>query len=160
MPEATQKPQAAAGAAAGPGFKDPYAAFNFKVVIQGVTEGHFIGLEGFGGSLESHEYREGGDGKIVHHLAGRVKYRPVTLHYGLTASKELWQWFESAMKCNVQRRNVSIVVLGPDGVTEAVRYNLINAWPTSFSGAPLDALGSETAVEHCTLVYETVERGA
>lgn len=156
MPEPTQKPKAQP--AAGAGFKDPYGAFNFKIVIGGVTAGHFTGFEGLGGSVESHEYREGGDGPLVHNLAGRVKYRPVTLHYGLTASKELWLWFESAMKGDVQRRNVSIVVLAPDGTTEAVRYNLVNAWPASFSGAPLDALGSETAVEHCTLVYETFER--
>ena len=158
MPEPAAPQPPAQPAAAGPGFKDPYGAFNFKLVIQGVTQGHFIGLEGLGASVESHEYREGGDGPVVHHLAGRVKYQPVTLHYGLTASKELWQWFESALKGDVQRRNVSIVVLGPDGITEAVRYNLDKAWPTSWSGSTLDALRGDTAVEHCTLRYERIER--
>ena len=156
MPEATQQPPAQAAAA--PGFKDPFGAFNFKLVIQGVTQGHFIGVEGLGGSVESHEYREGGDGPVVHHLAGRVKYRPVTLHYGVTTSKELWTWFESALKGDVQRRNISIVVLQPDGIGEAVRYNLDKAWPTSWSGATLDALEGRTAVEHCTFVYESFSR--
>ena len=58
----------------------------------------------------------------------------------------------------VQRRNVSIVVLAQDGVTEAVRFNLLNAWPSAWSGAPLDALSNEAAIEELTLVYETLER--
>jgi phage tail-like protein len=159
MPEATQKPPAPAGAAAAAGaFKDPYGSYNFKLVIQGVTEGHFTRCTGLGVKVEAIKYREGGTGQVVHRLPGRVEYADVTLFYGLTASKDLWLWLESAMKGTVQRRNVSIVVLAQDGVTEAVRFNLLNAWPSSWVGAPLDALSNEAAIEEMTLVYETLER--
>jgi phage tail-like protein len=95
---------------------------------------------------------------VTHKLPGRVDYTDVTLYYGLTASKDLWLWLESAMKGAVQRRNVSIVVLAQDGVTEAVRFNLLGAWPSAWSGAPLNALANETAIEELTLSYETLER--
>jgi phage tail-like protein len=150
-------PQAAPSASPG-GFKDPYGNYNFKLVIQGVTEGHFTQCTGLGASVEAIRYREGGSSQIVHRLPGRVEYPDVTLRYGLTASRDLWLWLESAMKGTVQRRNVSIIVLAQDGVTEAVRFNLVNAWPRAWSGAPLDALGNETAIEELTLVYETLER--
>jgi phage tail-like protein len=156
MPEATQpKPQAQPAAA---GFKDPYGAFNFKVVIQGVGEAGFTRCSPLGAERKAVEYRQGGDHQVVHQLPGRVKYPSVTLYYGLTASKELWLWVDLAMKGTPKRLNVSIVVLAQDGSTEAVRFNLNNAWPTSWSGAPLDALGNETAIEQLTLVYETLER--
>lgn len=158
MPEATQQPKAPAGAAAAGAFKDPYGSYNFKLVIQGVTEGHFTRCTGLGVRVEAIKYREGGTGQVVHRLPGRVEYADVTLYYGLTASKDLWLWLESAMKGTVQRRNVSIVVLAQDGVTEAVRFNLLNAWPSSWVGAPLDALSNEAAIEELTLVYETLER--
>ena len=159
MPEATQTPPAKAGAAyAAATFKDPYGSYNFKLVIQGVTEGHFTRCTGLGVKVEAIKYREGGTGQVVHRLPGRVEYADVTLHYGLTSSKELWLWLESAMKGTVQRRNVSVVVLSQDGVTEAVRFNLLNAWPASWVGAPLDALSNEAAIEQLTLVYETLER--
>lgn len=158
MPEATQKPPAQAAGAGPAGFKDPYGAYNFKLVIQGVTEGHFTRCTGLGVRVEAIKYREGGTSQVVHRLPGRVEYPDVTLYYGLTNSKELWLWLESAMKGTVQRRNVSIVVLAPDGVTEAVRFNLINAWPSVWMGAPLDALSNEAAIEELTLVYETLER--
>jgi phage tail-like protein len=139
-------------------FKDPYAAYNFKLVIQGVTEGHFTRCTGLGIRIEPIEYREGGDGQVVHHIRGQLTYDPVTLFFGLTTSKELWLWLDAAVKGEVQRRHVSIVVLAQDGKTEAVRFNLLNAWPASWSGAPLDALGNEVAIEQLTLVYETLER--
>jgi len=159
MPDATQKPPAQAAAAAPAAtFKDPYGAYNFKLVIQGVTEGHFTRCTGLGVKVEAIKYREGGTAQVVHRLPGRVEYADVTLFYGLTASKDLWLWLESAMKGTVQRRNVSIVVLANDGTTEAVRFNLLNAWPSSWAGAPLDALSNEAAIEQLTLVYETLER--
>jgi len=149
--------QPAPGAAPG-AFKDPYGAYNFKLVIQGVTEGHFTQCSGLGVRVEAIKYREGGISQVVHRLPGRVEYADVTLRYGLTASKELWLWLDSAVRGAVQRRNVSIIVLAQDGVTEAVRFNLLNAWPSSWVGAPLDALGHEAAIEELTLVYETLER--
>lgn len=145
-------------AAASGVFKDPYGAYNFKLVVQGVTEGHFTQCSGLGVKVEAIKYREGGTSQVVHRLPGRVEYSDVVLRYGLTASRELWLWLESAMKGTVQRRNVSIVVLAQDGVTEAVRFNLINAWPAAWSGAPLDALANEVAIEEMTLVYEQLER--
>jgi len=158
MPEATQQPPAQAAAA--PGFKDPFGAFNFKLIIQGVTQGHFVSMEGLGATVEAHEYHEGGDGQTMYHVPGRVRYNPVTLRYGVTSSKELWLWFETAMKGAVDRRNVSIVMLERDGVTEAVRYNLDHAWPTSWSGAVLDSVTGGVAFEHVTLRYQMLTRGA
>jgi phage tail-like protein len=155
MPEPNQQPPGQPAAAGGAGFKDPFGAFSFRLDIHGVTQGHFVGLEGLGATIEDIEYREGGDGQVVHHLAGRVKYRPVTLRYGVTSSKDLWTWFEGALKGAVERRNVSIIMLQRDG-TDGVRYNLDHAWPTSWSGSVLDSVEGRAAFEHCTLCYESI----
>lgn len=158
MTSPVQKPAQPTPTAAPGVFKDPYGAYNFKLVIQGVTEGHFTQCTGLGVRVEAIKYREGGTSQVVHRLPGRVEYADVTLRYGLTSSKELYLWVDSAVRGAVQRRNVSIILLGQDGVTEAVRFNLLNAWPASWVGAPLDALGHEVAIEELTLVYETLER--
>mgnify|MGYP001453232496 CR=1 FL=1 len=151
---ATAQPAAAAAGT----FKDPYGAYNFKLVVQGVTEGHFTQCSGLGVRVEAIKYREGGTSQVVHRLPGRVEYPDIVLKYGMTNSRDLWLWLETAIKGTVQRRNVSIVVLAQDGVTEAVRFNLINAWPSAWTGAPLDALSNEVAIEELTLVYEQLER--
>jgi phage tail-like protein len=137
---------------------DPYRAYNFKLEIQGVTEGHFTECTGLGVKVSDIKYREGGVNQIVRRLPGHVDYADVTLRYGLTSSAELWNWFMTSVNGKVERRNVSIVMLAPDGVTEALRWNLIAAWPSEWRGAPLDAMAQEAAIESLTLVFESLDR--
>ena len=49
-------------------------------------------------------------------------------------------------------------MLQTDGVTEVMRWDLINAWPAEWRGAPLDALAHEVAIESVTLVFESLQR--
>src|SRR5262249_23107285 len=134
-------------------------AYNFKLVIQGITEGHFTECSGMGIRVQPIKYREGGTNQVVRVVSGPVEYADVTLRYGLTASTELWNWFMTAVKGQVERKNVSILMLNSSGTSEVMRWNLINAWPAEWRGAPLDALNQEIAIETMTLVFETLERG-
>jgi phage tail-like protein len=138
---------------------DPYRSYNFKVEIQGVTEGHFSECSGVAASIQAIRYREGGGGNVVRRLPGQVEYSDVTLRFGLTKSRDLWDWFQTAATGKVLRKNVSIVLMETDGTTEAMRWNLINAWPSAWHGAPLDALGREVAIATLVLVYESLEQG-
>ena len=137
---------------------DPYLAYNFKLQVQGVTEGHFTEIGGLGVKVEAIPYREGGGNGIVRRLLGPVRYGDVTLRYGLTDSTELWEWFKKSINGEVDRRNVSILMLNTAGTQEVLRWNLINAWLSQWRAAPLDALGREVAIESLTMVYETVDR--
>ena len=139
-------------------WEDPYRAYNFKLIILGVTQGHFTACTGMNIKVDAIEYREGGTAQVVHRLPGPVRYGDVTLRYGLTSSRELWDWFQTAVKGKVERKNVSIVMLDADGVSEVTRWDLVNAWPSEWKGAPLDAMGRETAIESITLVFETLDR--
>lgn len=139
--------------------KDPYRSYNFKLEIQGVTEGHFTECTGMGAKIDAIAYREGGTSQVVHQLPGQVGYCDVTLRYGLTSSIEMWDWFMSAVKGNVERKNISIVLVDNDGVAEVMRWNLVDAWPTEWRGALLDALSQDAAIESLTLVFESMERG-
>lgn len=140
-------------------FAEPYRAYNFKLDINGVTEGHFTECTGLEVHVEPIRYREGGTTQVVHCLPGQVTYGDVTLRYGLTASTELWQWLMSAVHGRVERRNPSILMLDSAGSEEVMRWDLINAWPSYWRGAPLDALSREAAIETLRLCCETLQRG-
>jgi phage tail-like protein len=147
------------GAAAAPGARfDPFRAYNFKLLIDGVNEGHFTQCSGLEVRVNPLRYREGGEAQIVHQLAGPVEYAEVTLRYGLTTSPELWAWFQKSVTGAPEPKNVSVVMLGPGGIGEKLRWNLNAAWPCAWRGAPLDALGREIAIESLTLVFESVNR--
>ena len=80
------------------------------------------------------------------------------MRYGLTTSRELWDWLQTAAQGRVERKNVSLLMLDSEGTTEVMRWNLIDAWPSEWRGASLDALSREIAIESLTLVYDTLER--
>lgn len=137
--------------------QDPYRAYNFKLQIQGVTEGHFTECSGLNARVQSISYREAGT-NVVHKLPGPVEYGDVTLRFGLTRSKDLWNWFMNVAKGKLERKNVSIVMLDNDGVTDAFQWNLTDAWPSGWEGASLNALGQEAAIESLTLTFESLDR--
>ena len=139
--------------------EDPYRAYNFKLEIQGVTEGHFTECTGMGIKVHAIRYREGGTNQVVRSLPGPVEYGDITLRYGLTRSREMWDWFMQAVKGKAERKNISVVLVDNDGVTEVMRWNLVDAWPSEWRGALLEALGQEAAIESLTLVFDTLERG-
>jgi phage tail-like protein len=159
MPEAAEKAPETQAASQPGTFVDPYAAYNFKLDIQGAEGARFTECTGISIRVRDIKYREGGINPVVHRLVGPVDYGDITLKYGLTATMELWDWFMTAVAGKVERKNVSIILIDRDGITEVMRWNLINAWPSRWNGAPLDAIGQEVAIESLTLVFEKLERG-
>jgi phage tail-like protein len=137
---------------------DPYRVYNFKLDIAGETEGHFTACSGLGVKVQAIKYREAGSNQVVRHIPGPVDYAAVTLSYGLTASQDLWDWMMTAVQGKVERKNVSIIMLDSEGADEVMRWNLVDAWPSEWRGAPLDALNREIAIESLTLVFDTLER--
>jgi phage tail-like protein len=140
-------------------FAEPYRSYNFRLDINGVTQGHFTECSGPGVKVEALSYREAGNNQIVHRLPGRVQYADVTLKYGLSSSRELFDWLMNAVNGNVTRQNVTVTMLDSTGAADVMHWDLINAWPAEWHGALLDALGHEVAIESITLVYEQIVRG-
>lgn len=139
-------------------YTDPYRNYNFKLSIQGVTEAHFKECSDMAVNVDVIDFREAGANQVVHRIPGQTNYGHVSLRYGLSASKELWNWMLSAVKGKVQRKRASIIILDADGHTEHTRWNLNNAWVCEWRAAPLDATGHEIAIESITLTFETLER--
>jgi phage tail-like protein len=139
---------------------DPYRAYNFKLLINNITSGHFTEVTGLGVHLERISFRKVGNNAIVRAIPGGVTYPSVTLKFGVTASTDVWDWLLTAVAGEVSRRNASIVMLDASGSTEALRWNLPNAWPEAWHGAPLDALSRELAIETLVLAHDGLEREA
>jgi phage tail-like protein len=135
---------------------DPYAAFAFRVELDGMFRAAFTDVGGMDTTVEVTEYAEGGD-RHSKKLPGKVKYSNITLKYGLTDDRFLYDWLLEAAKGNVTRKSGSIVVLDLQG-NEKVRWNFKEAWPTAWKGAALAAKGNEYAIEEIDLAHEGIER--
>lgn len=138
--------------------KDPYRNFNFVVEIDGINQGGFTDCSGFGASTDPIEYREGGENATMRKLPGVTKYPNIMLKWGLTDSRELYEWYRDIVKGKVVRKTGSIVVYDVDGITEKVRWNFVNAWPTKWDGPDFSAKANEIAIETLELAHEGIER--
>src|SRR5882762_1903664 len=95
---------------------DPYKNFRFQVLIDGVTTAGFAEVIMPEAAAEIIEYREGGD-KVTstRKLPGRIRYGNVVLKQGITDSHELYDWWKTVVDGDVQRRNMSVVLLNDSG---------------------------------------------
>lgn len=136
---------------------DPYKNFRFLVEIDNIVQAGFSDCSGFGSNVEVVEYREGGDAASVRKLAGKTSYPDLTLKWGITDSRDLYDWHLAAIKGTSDRRNGSIILLNDQG-EEKVRWNFFDAWPSKYDGPDFSAKGNDVAIDTLTLSCERLER--
>jgi len=141
-----------------PAMQEIYRAYNFKLKIQNADAGYFTEASGLNIQIEPIPYRSGGEGSPVRKLPGRADYGPLVLRWGLCRSRELMDWIDEISKGNIVRKDVSIIILKPNGVDAETTYDLNNAWPSKWTGPDLDALSQDVAVETLELQYEGIKR--
>lgn len=136
--------------------KDPYKNFRFRVEIDGITQASFTEVVMPECTLEVIEYREGGDLGATRKLPGRLKFGSLILRWGSTDSRELYNWWASALNGNVQRKNISVVLLN-DSNQEKKRWSFTNTWPTAYRPASFDASGDKVYIESLEIALESFE---
>ncbi len=142
---------------------DPYRNYNFLVEIDGITQAGFQEVSGgLSSEIDITEYREGGfqvsdHGATVRKLPGMTKYSNITLKWGLTNSRELYDWHRLAVKGKVERKNGSIILMDTAG-DEVVRWNFVNGWPSKWNGSDFNAKSSDVAIETLEIAHEGIER--
>lgn len=136
---------------------DAYSNFNFLVEIDGITRAAFQQASGFDSTIDVIEHREGGDNTTPRKLPGMTKYSNITLKWGLTDDRELYDWHRQAVLGEVKRKNGSIILLDRQG-NEKVRWNFVNAWPSKWDGPDFNAEGNDVAIETLELAHEGIVR--
>ncbi|NES89101.1 MULTISPECIES: phage tail protein [Okeania] len=136
---------------------DPYKNYRFLVEIDGIVQAGFSECSGFGSEVEIVEYREGGDDATVRKLRGKASYPDISLKWGLSDSRELYDWHLAAVNGQIERKNGSIILLDDTG-QEKVRWNFFQAWASKYEAPGLDAKGSDVAIDTLTVTCERLER--
>lgn len=137
--------------------KDPYRGYRFLVEIDSITRGGFRECSGLDSTQDPVEYREGTDAPTPRKLPGIVKFSNISLKWGISDDKELWDWRKKAMDGTVERKSGSIVLQDEAG-TEKVRWNFREGWPTKWTGPSFNATGNEVAIETLDIAHEGLER--
>ena len=145
-------------------FRDlPYAQFNFLVDLgTGQTEGPEAGFQecsGISMTIDVIEYRNGNDRENnPRKLAGLARVNDVTLKRGIIGSLSLYQWIDQIRNGDQSaRRTVTIQLQNEDRTGVVMTWKLLRARIVKHTSGPLNAKGTDVAMEELTLAYERLE---
>jgi phage tail-like protein len=135
---------------------DPFASFNFLVVIDGVTTAGFSECSGLTMETDPIEYRTGVEDITVRKLTGLKKFGNITLKRGFTKDKGLWEWRKKVLDGKTQRQSGSITLLN-EARQPSLRWNFREGWPRKLDGPTFNAKNNEVAIETLEIVIEHLD---
>jgi phage tail-like protein len=141
----------------------PYVQFNFLVDLgTGTTEGPDAGFQecsNIGMEVTVSEYRNGNEKEnSVRKITGMNKATDVTLKRGVIGSLDLYQWLDQIRNGDQQAfRTVTIQLQSEDHTQVVQTWKLLRARITKLVDGPLNAKGTDVAMEELTLAYERLQ---
>jgi phage tail-like protein len=141
---------------------DPYAGYNFEVVITGVSDdgtavkGSFAEATGLEVTMDPIEYRNGSEDITVRKIPGLKKFTNITLKRGIIGDLAFWNWVVEAMNGLVRRTEGSVLLLD-ENRQEVTRWNFKRGWPCKWTGPGLNAKNNEIAMETLEICHEGLE---
>ncbi|MBI1298811.1 phage tail protein [bacterium] len=138
------------------GKNDPYRSYRFRIEIEGIDRGGFRECSGLDFTQDPVDYREGVDPLTTRKLPGLIKFSNISLKWGTSDDRELWEWRQEAMEGKIKRKNGSIILLD-DTNAEKMRWNFREGWPTKWTGPSFNATSNEVAIETLEIVHEGLE---
>lgn len=142
--------------------EDPYSAFNFQVVVNGVFEdggavqGSFTGVSGLDVEIAPIEYRNGSEDTTVRKLPGLKTFSNITLERGVIGDLAFWKWIKSVLDGRVIRADGTITLLDESRQVVMV-WRFRRAWPCRWTGPTLKATGNEVAIETLEICHEGLQ---
>jgi phage tail-like protein len=141
----------------------PYHQFNFLVDLgTGDTEGVEAGFSECSPiemEVSVVEYRNGNEREnAVRKLTGLQKVADVTLKRGIIGSLGLYQWLDQIRNGDQGAlRTVTIQLQSEDHSEIVMTWRLLRARIVKHVSGPLNAKGTDVAMEELTLAYERLE---
>jgi phage tail-like protein len=141
----------------------PYVQFNFLVDLgTGQTDGAEAGFQevsGIGMEVTVAEYRNGNEKEnSVRKITGMNKATDVTLKRGVIGSLSLYRWLDQIRNGDQNAlRNVVIQLQNEDHTSVVQEWKLMRARIIKHTSGPMNAKGTDVAMEELVLAYERLE---
>ena len=141
----------------------PYVQFNFLVDLgDGTTEGVQAGFQevsGIGMEVTVAEYRNGNEKEnAVRKITGLNKSTDVTMKRGVIGSLNLYQWLDQIRNGDQSAlRTVLVHMQNEDHSATVQTWKLLRARIIKHTSGPMNAKGTDVAMEELVLAYERLE---
>ena len=139
--------------------REPYAAYAFRVEIDGIEVFGFKEISGLSNKTDIYEYQEGGENQFTHKLIGQTTFSNITLKHGIVLDDEIYEWRQQVINGKIKEslRNGTITLIG-DGWDPDRSWRFFKAWPCKWEASSFNGTSSEIAIEVLELALERVEK--
>jgi phage tail-like protein len=141
----------------------PYVQFNFLVNLgDGVTDGPKAGFQevsGIGMEVTVSEYRTGNAKEnSVMKITGMNKATDVTMKRGVIGYLDLYEWLNQIRNGDQNAlRTVTVQLQNEDHTAIVQTWKLMRARIIKHTSGPLNAKGTDVAMEELVVAYERLE---
>ena len=141
--------------------KDPLRNFRYRLEIDGIAQAGFNEVMIGETATDAVDYREGSEPSHVRKLSGLTKFGNITLKWGVTDSRDLYDWHARIVAGQIadNRKKLTIIVQDEAGSDKA-RFVVSEAWPVKYDPSDLKGTGNEVFIEQMEIVNEGIERVA
>jgi phage tail-like protein len=142
--------------------KQPRPSIHFRLDLGG-HEGvgmfrECSGLDSETAVIEQHAVDDNGR-QTIRKIPGAAKWSNITLKRGVDESLDVWKWREVVINEGPDSARVdgSVALIDYTGSVIAT-WKFEQGWPVKYTGASLNASGSEVAVEEVQICHEGLAR--
>ncbi len=130
----------------------PIPTYRFVVSV-GKEQMSCSAVSGLDQSVQLVKY-EDGTGNLFQ-MPGKMEPLTITLKRGVIPKQsQLYQWINSVTFNRVEKKDLTISLTNETGSELLVTWNVMNAFPTKWTGPNIDATSNEVAIEEISLAAD------
>ncbi|NOQ72209.1 MAG: phage tail protein [Crocinitomix sp.] len=138
-------------------FERPPSGFHFAVIFellpQAPSDFRFQEVSGLTSTVETEDFKEGGENRFTHKLPKRSSYSSLELKRGMFTGSFIVDWCREAIEnFNFKPVNITVMLLNDLHLPIAGWY-VVNAYPIEWSTSGFNAQSSDLVVESIKLNY-------
>ena len=119
-----------------------------------VCSGAFSECTGLEATMEPKVIKAGGSNYGAAQRVGTVSFATVVLKRGMTATRDLWNWFQLVGGGAYAYRLSAEIEMQDSAGKPAITWSLDRCMPVKFKAADLNAKGNEVGIEELHLAHE------
>lgn len=130
----------------------PIPTYRFIVSI-GKDQMSFSNVSGLDQSVQLVSYKDGTGNHFQ--MPGQLEPVTITLRRGVIPKQsQLYDWINAVTFNRVEKKDLTISLTNETGSELLITWNVMNAFPTKWTGPSLDATSNDVAVEEITLAAD------
>ena len=129
-----------------------FSSYYLVVEIDGIRSSRFLESNGIEMETEVIEVEEGGCNGFTRKFPGKTKIKNLILKRGISDNNELFEWHQSVIKGNFEKRTIAIILMNPAHV-EIKRWDFSKAFPVRWKGPDLDTKESGFPIEMVEIAF-------